>query len=105
MNRIDVGVESEEAFGGLFRPDPDAMRVLRSSLKESGEADAETVDSLVDALSRRPLLRWFVMRKIREEANAAGFSVPLQGRVDWEAIAEFIKAIAPVILEILMLFL
>lgn len=95
----------EQAFTGILRPDRDGLAVLNRALIESGEVDESTANMLVDRLANRPLLCWFVLRQIRKEAAAAGYQVPQQGRVDWEALGEFIKTIAPVILEILMLFL
>jgi len=95
--------EQQQAFG-FFRPDKEAMDAIRAGLKASGYVDDEQVDALVDKLERRPLIRWWVLRQIQKEAMAAG-AMPSSGRVDWAALADFIKQIAPVILEILMLFL
>lgn len=95
--------EQQQAFG-FFRPDKEAMDTIRAGLKASGYVDDETVDRLVDKLESRPLLRWFVLRQIQKEARSAG-AMPSGGRIDWAALADFIKEIAPVILEILMMFL
>lgn len=86
-----------------FLPDRDkkALAVLEKCLLECGYDEAP---ELLKKLSRRPLVRWFVLRKIKQEAVAAN-AVPSLGAVDWEALADFLKAIAPIIVEILKMFL
>lgn len=95
--------EQQQAVG-FFRPDPKAIAVINEGIKASGMVDDATADQLTDVLRRRPLIRWFVLRQIQKEAIAAN-AMPSGGRVDWAALADFIKQIAPVIIEILMMFL
>lgn len=59
--------------------------------------DWAELTEMLSALENRPLIRWFVMRKIEDEMKAAG--------VNWEAIGDFIVKIAPVIFEILKMFI
>lgn len=86
-----------------FGPDRDkkALAVLEKCLVECGYEEAP---ELLKKLDRRPLIKWFVLRKIKQEAVAAN-AVQSLGAVDWEALAEFLKAIAPIIIEILKMFL
>jgi hypothetical protein len=57
----------------------------------------------IRALEDRPLLRWFVLIKVKQELR--GHGINLKGQIDWEAIAEFLKVIIPLIMEIIAIFL
>ena len=57
----------------------------------------QDIQRALEALDRRPLLRWYVLRRVESEMRAEG--------INWEAIGDFIVKIAPIILEILMRFL
>lgn len=73
----------------------DSLRVALADYAESTE--------LLDKLAKRPLVRWYVCRMITQEAAAAG-GIKVS-EVDWDKLAAFLIAIAPIIIEILKMFL
>ena len=77
-----------------------ALEAIQKALIDAGE-DPQEVAHLIDTLQRRPLLRFFVLLKVEDEARAATG----QGRIDWDAIGDFLVKIAPIIMEIIKLFL
>ena len=77
-----------------------AIDKITESLLESG-ADPQEVARISEALARRPLLRFFVLRQIEREYLA----VSGQGRIDWDAIGDFLVKIAPIIIELIKLFM
>lgn len=86
----------------FLRPRGDDAKLIaemRSVFAEDVEAN-----QMLDVLERRPLVRWFVLRAIRQEIVAAGL-VTATGQIDWEAIGDFLVKIAPIIFEILKMFL
>ena len=83
------------------RDDDKALEVLERVLVEAGYAEAP---EMIAKLKRRPLVRCFVLRAIREEVVAGGLATA-EGQIDWEAIGEFIKTIAPIIIEIIKMFI
>lgn len=87
----------------LRRNDDDrALAAIEAALISTGRDPAE-VSELMNKLRRRPVIRWFVLKAVREEVIAAGLAG--SGQIDWEAIGDFIAKIAPIIIEILMMFL
>lgn len=67
---------------------------------------------IVRRLERRPAIQDLVMDKVISGAYIAGIIVPAElaaeepiASVDWEALAEFIKEILPLIMQIVSLFL
>ena len=61
---------------------------------------SEDVRDYRHALERRPLYRFFVLTAVRRELASAGISA-----IDWEGIGNFFVKIAPILLEILKMFL
>ena len=86
----------------FLRPRGDDAKLIAEMRKAF--ADDQQALSLLDKLERRPLVRWFVLRSIRQEIVAAGL-VTASGQIDWESIGDFIIKIAPIIIEILLMFL
>jgi len=85
------------------RQDDDAaLAALEKAL--SSVYPNEDISGLIAKLRRRPLVRWIVLRSVRQEASAEGL-VSAQGQIDWEAIGDFLVKIAPIIFEILKMFL
>lgn len=88
----------------LFRMNDKAKAVISSleTFKESPASaefgyTAQDVELAIKALENRPLIRFFVMRKINQEMRAQG--------INWDAIGDFLVKIAPIILEIIKMFL
>ena len=86
----------------FFRPRGDDAKLI-AEMRVAFANDAEA-NAMLDVLERRPLVRWFVLRAIRQEIVAAGL-VKANGQIDWEAIGDFLVKIAPIIFEILKMFL
>ncbi len=76
---------------------------IEEGLNKSGEDVAQALEALAKVRKSRLRSRLFV-RDFLEEAEASGVVVEKQ-EINWEAIGDFIVKIAPVIMEILMLFL
>lgn len=64
------------------------------------EVSAEDARDYRQALERRPLYRFFVLSAVRRELASAGISA-----IDWDGIGDFLVKIAPILLEILKMFL
>lgn len=58
---------------------------------------AETIDKCIAAFENRPLVRWRVLLMARREARAAG--------INWEGIGDFLVKIAPILIELIKMFL
>lgn len=87
----------------VFGRDEDVkmLSLIDSAIMGTNSVSASACSRL---LKTRWLVRWFVLRKIRNELEAAGLYVEGQA-IDWDAIGDFIVKIAPIILEFLSLFL
>lgn len=57
---------------------------------------------ILEALENRPMLRIYVNLAVRREARRNG--VRLKG-IDWEGFRDFFVAIAPIIIEIIKMFM
>lgn len=57
----------------------------------------ETIDKCITAFETRPLVRWRVLLMARREARAAG--------INWDGIGDFLVKIAPILIELLKMFL
>ena len=95
---------NDSVDANFLRPRGDDAKILQAMRDAFTQAnDTEGVE-LVNKLERRPLVRWFVIRSVREELAGANL-VTAQGQIDWDAIGDFFVKIAPIILEILKMFL
>ena len=94
---------------GILRPGRDDATLLANlarALQAHGATEAaayslEEASDMITALNSRPVLRWFALLVVRRELAGAG----LAGQIDWEAIGDFLIKIAPIIFEILKMFL
>ena len=94
---------------GILRPGRDDATLLANvarALQAHAGADAsaysvQEANELITALNSRPVLRWFALLVVRRELAGAG----LAGKIDWEAIGDFLIKIAPIIFEIIKMFL
>ena len=84
------------------KDDGRALEIIEKVLTE--QYPDEDIAGLMKKLRRRPMVRWFVLRQLREEVAAAQEGDNAQA-IDWENLGDFIVKIAPIILEILMMFL
>lgn len=79
-----------------------------SAMRAAAVATTEDIDAQARKLNARPLVRWFVVRRVTEEIEAAGYSVP-RNQSEWEeffkSLAEFLIAIAPIIFELIEAFI
>lgn len=84
----------------LFKPNAGKLNQIALSLESycttSGVDAAETA-KMIQALQRRPLLRFIVLRTVEDEMAAAG--------INWEGIGDFLVKIAPIIFELIKLFM
>lgn len=95
---------------GIFRPSKGETELVNAiekafELHAASEYSTFSVDegkSAVDTLRKRPMVRWFVLRAIKREMAAEGMNTAL---IDWEAIGDFLVKIAPIIFEIIKMFL
>ena len=71
-------------------------------------AQSETSDistkNLLATIKNKPLRRWRVLRQLRAELESEGLLVSGQA-INWEAIGDFFVKIAPIIFEIIKMFL
>lgn len=68
------------------------------------QTDDATTQALIETIKNKPLRRWRFLRQIRAELIAEGLIVEGQAW-DWEAIGDFFVKIAPIIFEIIKMFL
>jgi len=89
----------------FFRNRPDtekALAAIEAALKTS-YPDKELAP-LMKALRRRPLLRAIVLRMVREEVVGANLAQATT-QIDWDAIADFLIKIAPLIIDLIERFM
>lgn len=103
-------MEPQFIFNRISEFDQKVLSTIESSLVAANASTQDEVRSRVRRLERRPVRRWWVLGKILEDAEADGIKRPGAGatEADWEAffkaLAEFIKAIAPIIFELIGAF-
>lgn len=93
-------------YEGFFFPTSNERKLLEvaeQSMVKAGCCTADEAKAMFDRLNRRPLRRWVILNGLKQEVEVEGFA--MQGKIDWEAIANFIVTIAPVIMEIIMAIL
>lgn len=90
---------------GLLRPGRDDQSMM-DQIAEGLRAHARTqvaafsgeeAEEVIRFLERSPLVRWFVFRVVKREAAAQG--------IDLDKLADFIIKIAPIIFEIIKMFM
>ena len=91
----------------LFRPNKDDEKLLGlvASSVVTLATTAEEAASISNALMLRPLVQWFVMWKVQQELRQAGLWGPGVREINWQAIADFLIAIAPIIFELIKMFM
>lgn len=65
--------------------------------------EASTLAS-IQAIRKKPLRKWFLLRKLKAELDAEGI-VYRGNAIDWDKIGDFLLKIAPIIMEIIKMFL
>lgn len=72
------------------------------SKSEVSTLSADEARTYQEVYESRPLIRMMINLRVRREARARG--VKLKG-ADWEGIKDFFVAIAPIIIEIIKMFM
>lgn len=70
----------------------------------STQTDESSVLASIQSFRRKPLRKWFLLRKIKAELDAEGI-VYRGTAIDWDKIGDFLLKIAPIIMEIIKMFL
>lgn len=66
----------------------------------STQEEAKSLSKLAD----RPLVSWYVLRRLKQELDTAG--IKYEGTaIDWDKIGDFIVKIAPILFELFKMFL
>lgn len=82
--------------------DEAALAAIESAL--TATYPNEDVASLMNVVRRRPLLRMIVLANVRQEIRAAD-RASANGQIDWGGLADFLTKIAPLIFELLKMFM
>lgn len=81
----------------IFFPNLNRLNLVIDAVQACATVQGENPANLTRELRFRPLLRLAVMRAVEEEMSVAG--------INWDAIGDFLTKIAPLIIEIIKMFM
>lgn len=85
-----------------FRQRRQLTNMVESQLSTIAVTSSER--NALSILQRRPLVNFFVIRQVEKELEEAGL-LNNPNNIDWDAIGDFILKIAPLIFELIELFM
>lgn len=94
--------DSVQFFGRRRETNARLVSELSQTFSTVTTASTEEVQAAQNSLQSE-FIQGIVLLKLRRELRSKGLS--LSGNIDWKAIGDFIKTIAPIIMEFLLLIL